>query len=293
MANDTFSLGIVGGQEVASLVGHEVLHAERLPDRKTPHGDTSPFYKLTYGDQSCALLLRSGTMDEPRGPAGINYLANYYALKAMGCESVLSVEGVSALNPKYVLASHVIFDDVIDLTGSRRASFLDRYHAVSLRRGHLFSEQLRQVLKEELSSEKERFFDRGVFTGIQGPHLPSAAETRRLANSLGGDLVGLSISIEANLALELGIRFGGLGIVATHMEGMVHRGALLETGDDDLLTVAEEAKVARALELLPGLFNDLMVRSKDFTDHPPYQFSLRSYQDRGWLPKDWREWAKP
>ena len=128
---------------------------------------------------------------------------------AAGCRTIVITNGCGGLNPEWVPGTPVLISDHINLTGAsplRGATFIDLTD--------LYSTRLRDLCRQIDPSLAE-----GVYVQFRGPQYETPAEVR-MARVLGGDLVGMSTTLEAIAAREAGMEILGLSLVTNLAAGM-------------------------------------------------------------------------
>ncbi len=128
---------------------------------------------------------------------------------AAGCRTIVLTNGCGGLNPDWVPGTPVLISDHINLTGAsplRGATFIDLTD--------LYSARLR-----ELCQQIDPTLAEGVYVQFRGPQYETPAEVR-MARVLGGDLVGMSTTLEAIAAREAGMEILGLSLVTNLAAGM-------------------------------------------------------------------------
>ena len=128
---------------------------------------------------------------------------------AAGCSTVVLTNGCGGLRREWAPGTPVLISDHINLTATsplEGATFVDLTD--------LYSERLRGVAREVDPS-----LDEGVYVQFRGPHYETPAEVR-MAGTLGGDLVGMSTTLEAIAAREAGLEVLGISLVTNHAAGV-------------------------------------------------------------------------
>jgi purine-nucleoside phosphorylase len=126
-----------------------------------------------------------------------------------GCRAIVLTNGCGGLNPAWTPGTPVLIRDHINLTGRSPivgARFVDLTD--------LYSPRLR-----ELCRTKDPTLDEGVYVQFPGPHYETPAEVR-MAGILGGDLVGMSTTLEAIAAREAGLEVLGISLVTNLAAGI-------------------------------------------------------------------------
>ena len=103
----------------------------------------------------------------------------------------------------------MLISDHINLTD---ASPIEGAHFVDLT--DVYSPRLRAIAKEI-----DPRLDEGVYVQFRGPHYETPAEVR-MAGVLGGDLVGMSTSLEAIAARQSGLEVLGISLVTNPAAGI-------------------------------------------------------------------------
>jgi purine-nucleoside phosphorylase len=143
--------------------------------------------------------------------------------KAAGCSTIVLTNGCGGLNPAWAPGTPVLIRDHINLTAHspvEGANFVDLTD--------VYTPRLRQ-----LAREVDPDLDEGVYVQFRGPHYETPAEVR-MAKVIGGDLVGMSTSLEAIAARQCGLDVLGISLVTNLAAGIsetpLHHGEVLEAG---------------------------------------------------------------
>ncbi len=128
---------------------------------------------------------------------------------AAGCRTIVLTNGCGGLDPDWAPGTPVLISDHINLTGEspvEGANFVDLTD--------LYTPRLRDLAREVDPSLPE-----GVYVQFRGPHYETPAEVR-MAKILGGDLVGMSTTLEAIAAREAGMEVLGVSLVTNPAAGI-------------------------------------------------------------------------
>lgn len=154
------------------------------------------------------LLFRGRThLYEGHGTAAVVHPIR--AAAAAGCTTVVLTNGCGGLRPEWTPGTPVLISDHINLTGQSAltgATFVDVTD--------LYSPRLRALCREV-----DPTLDEGVYVQFAGPQYETPAEIRMVA-AIGGDLVGMSTTIEAVAARHAGLEVLGLSLVTNQAAGM-------------------------------------------------------------------------
>ncbi len=144
---------------------------------------------------------------------------------AAGCRTVVITNGCGGLRPQWAPGTPVLISDHINLTATspiEGANFVDLTD--------VYSPRLRAIAQEIDPS-----LDEGVYVQFRGPHYETPAEVR-MAGILGGDLVGMSTSLEAIAARQSGLEVLGISLVTNAAAGIsptpLSHDEVLEAGRD-------------------------------------------------------------
>lgn len=142
---------------------------------------------------------------------------------AWGARTLVLTNGCGGLNPEWAPGTPVLISDHINLTGDtplHGATFVDLTEA--------YSRRLR-----DLARTVDPDLPEGVYVQFRGPQYETPAEVR-MAGILGGDLVGMSTTLETIAAREAGLEVLGISLVTNAAAGMgesdLNHAEVLETG---------------------------------------------------------------
>jgi purine-nucleoside phosphorylase len=160
---------------------------------------------------------------------------------AAGARTIVLTNGCGGLNPEWAPGTPVLIADHINLTGAtplHGATFIDMTEA--------YSPRLRA-----LAREVEPGLAEGVYIQFWGPQYETPAEVR-MAKILGGDLVGMSTTLETIAAREAGMEVLGISLVTNLGAGIapepLNHAEVIEAG---------KAAEPRLRALLAGLLERL------------------------------------
>jgi purine-nucleoside phosphorylase len=128
---------------------------------------------------------------------------------AAGCRTIGLTNGCGGLNPDWAPGTPVLIRDHLNLTATspiEGANFVDLTD--------LYSPRLR-----DLAREVDSDLDEGIYVQFRGPHYETPAEVQ-MARILGGDLVGMSTTLEAIAARQCGLEVLGISLVTNLAAGI-------------------------------------------------------------------------
>lgn len=212
----TYDMTLVLGSgwgAAADLIGETIdeIPTWEIPGFTAPavagHGATTKTIRVA-GSGKIALILGSRThYYEGRGVRAVAHGIRTAA--ALGVKQAVLTNGCGGLNPEWAPGQVVLISDHINLTG---ASPLEGATFVDLT--DLYSPRLRAVAHTVDASLPE-----GVYVQFPGPHYETPAEVN-MARVIGGDLVGMSTTLEAIAAREAGMEVLGLSLMTNLAAGI-------------------------------------------------------------------------
>ncbi|HHU08576.1 MAG TPA: purine-nucleoside phosphorylase [Intrasporangiaceae bacterium] len=128
---------------------------------------------------------------------------------AAGCSTIVLTNGCGGLREEWPPGTPVLISDHINLTATsplEGATFVDLTD--------LYSPRLRA-----LAREVDPGLEEGVYVQFRGPHYETPAEVQ-MAKRLGGDLVGMSTTLEAIAARHVGLEVLGISLVTNPAAGI-------------------------------------------------------------------------
>jgi purine-nucleoside phosphorylase len=183
---------------------------EELPGFAKPvvagHGGALQLIRTGAG-RTAALFTGRTHFYEGRGVAAVVHGVRTAA--AAGARTVVLTNGCGGLRPEWAPGTPVLISDHLNLTGAsplEGATFIDLTEA--------YSPRLRALAREVDPSLEE-----GVYVQFRGPQYETPAEVR-MAKVLGGDLVGMSTTLETIAAREAGLEVLGISLVTNPAAGI-------------------------------------------------------------------------
>ena len=140
-----------------------------------------------------------------------------------GCTTIVLTNGCGGLKESWGAGTPVLIRDHINLTAR---SPIEGAHFVDLT--DLYSARLRALCRE-----LDPTLDEGVYVQFPGPHYETPAEIE-MVRRIGGDLVGMSTTLEAIAARAAGMEVLGISLVTNLAAGMsgepLNHAEVLEAG---------------------------------------------------------------
>ena len=195
-------------------------------------GHSGKIRSIRAGDRQLLVFLSRTHYYEGKGVGAVVHPVRT-AAKA-GCRTIVLTNGCGGLKESWTPGTPVLISDHINLTGASPivgANFVDLTD--------LYSPRLRALCKEI-----DPTLDEGVYVQFPGPHYETPAEIR-MVRAIGGDLAGMSTTLEAIAAREAGMEVLGISLVTNAAAGMSG-----EALNHDEVLEAGRAAAARMGDLL-------------------------------------------
>ncbi|KAK2711779.1 S-methyl-5'-thioadenosine phosphorylase-like isoform X2 [Artemia franciscana] len=206
-------VGIIGGSGLYSL---DCLENAQDVDVSTPYGKPSDKISVgTINGVNCAVLARHGR-DHKFMPSTVNYRANIWALRELGCTHIIASTACGSLREDIKPGELVLLDQFIDRTTKREQTFYDC--APTSPRGvchapmdEPFCSKTRQILYETAQELGIKVHAKGTCVTIEGPRFSSKAESH-LFRRWEADVVNMTTVPEVVLAKEAGLCYAAVAL---------------------------------------------------------------------------------
>ncbi|WP_076260661.1 purine-nucleoside phosphorylase [Intrasporangium flavum] len=216
-----------GWGQTADLVGETLATIENADvpgfHRAAVAGHSGTMRSVAIGDTGRRALVFGTRTHFYEGRGVRSVVHGVRTAAAAGCSTIVLTNGCGGLNPAWAPGTPVLIRDHINLTAHspiEGANFVDLTD--------VYTPRLRQ-----LAREVDADLDEGVYVQFRGPHYETPAEVR-MAKVIGGDLVGMSTSLEAIAARQSGLDVLGISLVTNLAAGIsetpLHHEEVLEAG---------------------------------------------------------------
>ena len=182
---------------------------------ETPFGEPSDAWVL--GELSgvpVAFLARHGR-EHRLLPSEINYRANVWGFRKLGCRYLLSASACGSMKDSYRPKDVVLPDQFLDLTKGRASTFFGDGCAAHVSLAHPISEILTAALAAAGQEEEAVLHRGGVYLCMEGPQFSTRAESF-LYRSWGVDVIGMTNATEARLCREAEIAYASMALVTDY-----------------------------------------------------------------------------
>lgn len=205
-------IGLVGGSGLYSLPGLEITSEARL---RTPFGAPSDSYVLgNLSSVPVAFLARHGR-HHTFLPGDINYRANIWGFRKLGCSWLLSASACGSMKETYRPTDIVLPDQFIDMTRHRASTFFGGGCVGHVSFAHPVSTVLLDALAAAAEEEVVVCHRGGTYLCMEGPQFSTRAESF-LYRSWGVDVIGMTNATEAKLCREAGIAYASMALVTDY-----------------------------------------------------------------------------
>jgi len=200
-----------GWVPAADALGEVVaeIRTTDLPGFAPPavQGHAGTIRSVRSGDANLLVLLGRTHLYEGLGVRAVVHPVRTAA--AAGCRVAVLTNGCGGLDPAWSPGTPVLISDHVNLTATsplEGATFVDLTD--------LYSSRLRALCHEVDPTLAE-----GVYVQFPGPHYETPAEIA-MVRAIGGDLVGMSTTLEAIAAREAGLEVLGISLVTNLAAGI-------------------------------------------------------------------------
>jgi purine-nucleoside phosphorylase len=138
----------------------------------------------------------------------------------IGAHTMLLTNAAGAVNTKFEAGKLMLISDHINLMGVNPLSGLndDRWGPRFLDQTEVYDPGLREKLRQAADHTGITTVE-GVYAAVNGPAFETPAEVRYL-RAIGADAVGMSTVPEAMAARHMGLKVGGISMLANLSAGM-------------------------------------------------------------------------
>ena len=258
MADHKAEIGIFGGSGF-----YKFLDKTEEVVVETPYG--APSSPVTLGDiegRKVAFLPRHGLKHE-YPPHVINYRANAWAMKDLGCTMIIGPCATGSLQPHVKPGDFVICDQFVDRTSGRIDTFYDGPITTHPAMADPYSPDLRKVAIEVAKEQGISVHEKGTVVVIQGPRFSTRAESKWFS-SMGWEVINMTQYPEAYLCRELDMAYLNISLITDYDVGL--------EGDPNIKPVTHEEVIRVFTENNEKLKNLLfgivprMPNAEDLTD---------------------------
>lgn len=187
---------------------------------ETPYGKTSDALMLgKIADKDVAFMPRHGR-NHSIAPHKVNYKANVWAMKEIGCKAVISPCAAGSLQ-KHVKPGDIVFcNQYVDWTKGREDTFFDKDDIQHISAAEPYCSELRQTALNCAQNLGYDIHKQGTVVVIQGPRFNTKAESAFFTNQ-GWEVINMTQYPEVHLVKELGMKPLNISLITDYDAGLV------------------------------------------------------------------------
>ncbi len=214
--NNLATLGIFGGSGFYGF-----LDDIKEYQIETPYGLCSDKVAVgKVGGKSVAFMPRHGK-NHHLVPHSVNYRANVWAMKQIGCKRVISPCAAGSLQ-KHVEPGHIVFcDQFVDWTsGQRKDTFFEGPVVTHVSAAEPYCPQMRELAIKSAENLGLKIHKTGTVVVINGPRFSTKAESKFFTNQ-GWEVVNMTQYPEAYLVKEMDMCPLNISLITDYDAGLV------------------------------------------------------------------------
>jgi 5'-methylthioadenosine phosphorylase len=205
-------IGLIGGSGLYGLPGLVTTSEVRL---ETPFGRPSDAYVVGELSGTPVAFLARHSRKHDILPSEINFRANVWGFKELGCDVLISASACGSMKEAYRPTDLVLPDQFIDRTQRRGATFFGDGCVAHVSLAHPVCPHLLETLDRAARDRGARVHTGGVYLGMEGPQFSTKAESF-LYRSWGVDVIGMTNVQEAKLCREAEICYATMALVTDY-----------------------------------------------------------------------------
>jgi len=182
---------------------------------ETPFGAPSDAYVLGTLSNVPVVFLSRHARGHRLTPTEINYRANVWGFRKLGCDALLSVSACGSMKKELAPTDVVLPDQMIDRTTRRVSTFFGDGFVAHVSMAHPICPSLRGALLDASEKQGARVHDGGTYICIEGPQFSSLGESL-LYRSWGVDVIGMTNATEAKLAREAELCYATMNLLTDY-----------------------------------------------------------------------------
>ena len=218
MSSNSAEIGVFGGSGFYSL-----LENVREAKIDTPYGPPSDsVFLATVAGRKVAFLPRHGRK-HTIPPHMINFRANVWAMRSLGCQCIISPCAAGSLQVHVEPGHFVVCDQFVDRTTGRKDTFYDGPIVTHVSPADNYDPILRKLAIETIRDHGIVCHETGTVVVIQGPRFSTKAESKWF-HEAGWEVINMTQYPEAYLCRELGMGVVNISLITDYDSG-VHAGA--------------------------------------------------------------------
>lgn len=187
---------------------------------ETPYGMPSDSLFIgTVGEHKVAFMPRHGR-NHTILPHLINYRANVWAMKSIGCERVISPCAAGSLQKHVKPGDFVICDQFVDWTDGRKTTFFEGPIVTHPSAAETYCPELRELAIKTAKELGISVHENGTVVVINGPRFSTKAESKFFTNQ-GWEVINMTAFPEAYLVKEMDMCPLNISLITDYDAGLV------------------------------------------------------------------------
>ncbi len=215
MGKNLATIGIFGGSGFYKFLDN--IEEVKID---TPYGETSDALMIgKIGGRDVAFMPRHGR-NHSIAPHKVNYRANVWAMKEIGCKCVFSPCAAGSLQ-KHVKPGDIVFcDQYVDRTSARLDTYFELGEIQHVSAADPYCPKLREVAIKSAHDLGLTYHDKGTIVVIQGPRFNTKSESAFYTNQ-GWEVVNMTQYPEVHLVKELGMKPLNISLITDYDAGLI------------------------------------------------------------------------
>lgn len=187
----------------------------------TPYGKTSDALMLgTIAGKKVAFMPRHGR-NHSIAPHKVNYRANVWAMKEIGCTRVISPCAAGSLQ-KHVKPGDIVFcDQYVNWTNGRLDTYFDEQDIKHVSAANPYCSELRKTAIECAKNLGFEYHDHGTVVVVQGPRFNTKSESAFFTRQ-GWEVINMTQYPEVHLVKELNMCPLNISLITDYDAGLVN-----------------------------------------------------------------------
>lgn len=210
------TIGIFGGSGFYSFLDNVKEYTV-----ETPYGKTSD--KIAIGQiagKSVAFMARHGK-DHSITPENVNYRANIWAMKQIGCKHIISPCAAGSLQKEVKPGDIVFCDQFVDWTfGKRKDTFFEGPLVTHVSGADIYCQTLRKLAIDSAKKLDLPHHETGTVVVINGPRFTSKAESK-FFTAQGWQVINMTQYPENYLVREMDMCPLNISLITDYDAGLV------------------------------------------------------------------------
>jgi len=219
----------------------------------TPFGETSDSLMIgMIADKKVAFMPRHGR-NHTIAPHKVNYRANVWAMKEIGCKCVISPCAAGSLQKEVAPGDIVFCDQYVNWTNGRLDTYFDKNNIQHISAAEPYCPDLRKVAQESAEKLGFKYHNHGTVVVIQGPRFSTKSESAFFTRQ-GWEVINMTQYPEVHLVKELNMCPLNISLITDYDAGLV--GDVEPVSHEAVMKVFEE-NISKLQKLLFSIVENI------------------------------------